>query len=172
MTVAVPLRAGGGEATMGRWFTAWRTDQQIDVALLIIRLALGVVMMAHGAQKLFGWFGGPGFDQAVANFASGMGIPPVLGGFSILVEFLAGLAVALGLLTRLAALGLAGHQVVAATLVHAANGFFMNWAGTPGRGHGVEMNLVLIAMALALVAAGSGRYGVDAVLGRQAAERP
>jgi putative oxidoreductase len=156
---------------MGRWFSSWftsrRSEHQIDVALLVLRLVLGLIMMAHGGQKLFGWFGGPGFGQSVANFASGMGIPPLLGGLSILVEFLAGAAVFVGLLTRLAALGLAVHQLVAALLVHLPNGFFINWGLTPGQGHGIEMNLALIAMAVALVCAGSGRYGGDAVWDRR-----
>jgi putative oxidoreductase len=149
---------------MRRWLGATRSIMAVDGLLLVLRIALGVIMMAHGCQKLFGWFGGAGFGQTVANFATGLDLPPWLSIMAILVESCAGLAVCVGLGTRLAALALCVHQLAAAWLVHLPNGFFLNWTLRPGQGHGVEMNLALIAIAVALVLGGSGRWGLDARL--------
>jgi putative oxidoreductase len=130
-----------------------------DVALLVLRLVLGGVFVAHGAQKLFGSFGGPGIE-GTTGFHEQLGIKParpmaVLAG---LTEFLGGILVVAGFLTPLAALALIGVMAVAVLTVNLKNGFF-------AANGGYEYNLVLAAVALALVLAGGGAYGLDAALG-------
>lgn len=130
-----------------------------DVALLVLRLVLGGVFVAHGAQKLFGSFGGPGIE-GTTGFHEQLGIKParpmaVLAG---LTEFLGGILVVAGFLTPLAALALIGVMAVAVLTVKLKNGFF-------AANGGYEYNLVLAAVALALALAGGGAYGLDAALG-------
>src|SRR5262245_25390935 len=100
-----------------------------DYVLTFSRVVLGTLFLVHGAQKVFGWFGGAGFDQTVKAFVHGMGIPTFFALLAILAEFLGGIGLLLGLLSRIAALGIAINMIVAVWLVHARNGLFMNWSG-------------------------------------------
>ena len=88
-------------------------------------------------------------------------IPAPLAAIAILVEFLGGLALLAGALTRWAALLTAVEMLVAAVIVHLPNGFFLNWANDPNKGHGIEYNVALIGAALALMLMGGGRFSVD-----------
>src|SRR5208337_4541239 len=99
-----------------------------DAAPTILRLALGAVFFAHGAQKMLGWWGGYGFSATMHGFEH-MGIPAVFALLAIVAEFCGGIGLILGLLSRVAAFGIACVMLVAIVKVHAANGFFMNWAG-------------------------------------------
>jgi putative oxidoreductase len=117
---------------------------------LVVRLGLGIVFFAHGAQKTFGWFGGRGLSATVAGFRQ-MNIPPAAATLAALVECLGGLALIVGFLARPAALGLIVVMLVAIVKVHARHGFFINFAQTPGKGHGFEFNLALIVMALSIL---------------------
>ena len=130
---------------------------------LVVRLALGVVFFAHGAQKVFGWFGGRGLSATIAGFRQ-MNIPPAATVLAAFIECFGGLAVLVGFLTRPAALGLIAVMLVAIAKVHAAHGFFLNWSMTPGKGHGYELNLALIAMALALLIGGGGVLSIDRLI--------
>jgi putative oxidoreductase len=130
-----------------------------DIALLVLRLVLGGVFVAHGAQKLFGSFGGPGIE-GTAGFHEQLGIKPakpmaILAG---LAEFVGGILMIAGFLAPLAALALIVVMIVAILKVHLRHGFF-------AASGGYEFNLVLIAVAVALLLAGSGAYGIDAALG-------
>ena len=125
----------------------------VDVGLFIVRLALGIIFIAHGGQKMFGWFGGRGLEATVTGFA-GMGIPTVFGYLAAFTEFFGGVAVLIGLLSRLAALGLTVTMAVAIAMVHGKNGFFL-------ANQGFEYNLALIAMALAVAIAGPGRIALS-----------
>jgi putative oxidoreductase len=140
-------------------FATDRADARVttatDWALLVLRLALGIIFVAHGAQKVFGWFGGHGLDATVAGFGK-MGIPAPMAYLAAFTELLGGAAVLLGVLTRLASLGLAVTMVVAMAMVHLKNGFFMNGPGGPG----IEYNVALLAMSVALMIAGPGRLAV------------
>ncbi len=129
-------------------------------SLLVTRLGLGVVFFAHGAQKVFGWFGGGGLKGTIAAFRQ-MGIPPGATAVAAFVECFGGLALLVGLLARPAALGLIVVMLVAIAKVHARHGFFINWLMTPGKGHGYEFNLALIAMALAILIGGAGTLSLD-----------
>ncbi len=140
-----------------------KPEQCNAVGLLIARLALGVVMFAHGAQKLLGWFGGNGWSASIEFMAETFGVPLLFAGLAILTEFFGGLMILSGAVTRLAALALAIEQIVAAAVVQMPSGFFLNWTPTMSTaGHGVEMNLVLIGLAGALFFTGPGLYALDA----------
>jgi putative oxidoreductase len=130
--------------------------RQIDTALAVLRVVLGITFILHGGQKLFVF----GFDGVSGAFAQ-MGIPApgILGPFVALVEFFGGIAITLGLLTRLAALGVGATMVVAILTVHLKNGFF---APT-----GVELPLALLAAAIALVITGAGDFSLDALVGKR-----
>lgn len=128
-------------------------------ALTLLRLTLALVMLPHGAQKALGWFGGAGPAGTIDVLGQHFGIPATLAVLAIAVEFLAPLALLLGVGTRVAALALAGQMVVAASF-HRANGFFMNWSGTQA-GEGFEYHLLYIGAALALVIGGAGAGSLD-----------
>ena len=139
-----------------------RMPEWKDEALLVLRVVLGVIFFMHGSQKVLGFFGGPGLAATVQFFQSKLGIPQFLAYTAAFTEFFGGIALVLGLFTRLAALGIGTDMAVAVVRVHLANGFFLNWFCQNGKGHGFEYNLALIAMALALVLTGGGNYSLDA----------
>jgi len=134
-----------------------------DHILMLVRAVLGVVFFAHGAQKALGWFGGPGFEVTIRSFTQGLRLPSFLAVLVILTEFLGGIALVLGLLSRVAAFGIAFEMVVAVFLVHASNGFFMNWQGSQ-KGEGFEYHLLAISMALLVTVRGAGAWSLDRVL--------
>lgn len=131
-----------------------------DTAGLLLRLGLGLVMFPHGAQKLFGWFGGYGFSGTLNFFTESMGIPVVFALAAILTESLGAMALIVGLCSRLAALGIAAIMTVAVFMVHLPNGFFMNWYGNQA-GEGFEYHLLAATIALAVAIKGGGRWSLD-----------
>jgi putative oxidoreductase len=133
-------------------------------SLLITRLALGIIFIAHGAQKLFGWFGGHGLKGTIGYFQQALKVPPALTVLAAATEFFGGVALVIGLLARPAAVGLIVVMLVAIATVHWRNGFFINWAQQPGKGHGYEMNLALLAMAFAVLVGGAGALSIDRML--------
>jgi putative oxidoreductase len=138
----------------------FRTEN--DYAVAAIRLVLGVVFFAHGAQKALGWFGGPGFDGTVGMFSQ-MGIGEPLAVLAIAAEFLGGLGLIVGLLARIAALGVMTNMVVAIILVHRQVGFFMNWTGNQ-TGEGFEFHLLALALAIGIVVKGAGALSIDRIV--------
>ena len=146
----------------------WLIDTDGDWVLTIVRVVLGVVLFAHGAQKLLGWFGGQGFSVTVRTFRDQLGIPAPLACLAIAAEFFCGLGLIVGLLTRIAALGISITMVVAALMVHLKYGFFLNWFGNKP-GHGIEYHLVVIALALVVIMKGAGAFSLDSALSRHAA---
>jgi len=137
-----------------------------DLTLTIARFVLAAIFFGHGSQKAFGWFGGPGFDNAINIFQNTMGIPAPLTIFVMFTELTAAVGMALGLLSRVAALGLLGLMIVAPF----ANGlypqFFMNWTGKfPHEGY--EYHLLAIALILTILVRGGGAMSVDAKLSRR-----
>ena len=131
-------------------------------AMTVVRITVGVVFFAHGAQKMLGWFGGRGFAGTMEYFA-GMHIPPFFGFVAICSEFFGGLCLIAGLLTRPAALGIFVDMVVAVALVHGANGFFMDWERTKGS-EGYEYHLLVLAMTVALMIMGAGAASIDRLI--------
>lgn len=128
-------------------------------SLLVVRLGLGVVFFAHGSQKVFGWFGGPGLAGTIKSFR-GLSVPPAAATLAAFIEFLGGCAMLTGLLARPAAVGIIVIMLVAIAKVHAKHGFFLN-LGVPGKGPGYEFNFVLIAVALAILIGGAGVLSID-----------
>jgi putative oxidoreductase len=130
---------------------------------LVVRLALGVVFCAHGSQKLFGWFDGPGLSATIGGFKQ-MNIPPAAALLAACIECFGGLALVAGFLARPAAVSLIVIMLVAIAKVHGKNGFFLNFYMTPGRGHGYEFNLALTAMALSILIGGAGALSIDRLI--------
>ncbi len=130
-------------------------------ASLILRVPVGLILAAHGAQKLFGWFGGYGLE-GTGQWMASIGLEPgylmaLLAGSA---EFFGGLALVLGLLTRPAALVSALTMLVAIFAVHFSNGLFMS-------NNGYEYALNLFAVTVALTFQGGGRFSLDGLLQRQ-----
>ncbi|OGW89930.1 MAG: hypothetical protein A3A73_01960 [Omnitrophica bacterium RIFCSPLOWO2_01_FULL_50_24] len=134
-----------------------------DSSSFILRVMLGAVMFPHGAQLLFGWFGGRGFEATMTGFTTSMGLTPLVAFLVIMAESLGALSLILGFMTRLCAFGLGSVMTGAIVLVHWRYGFFMNWSGTQA-GNGFEYHLLAIAIAVALVIKGGGRWSVDGQL--------
>src|SRR5437867_9932466 len=131
-----------------------------STATTILRLVLGVVFFAHGAQKMLGWFGGFGFAATMVMFTGMMHIPAPLAFLAIAAEFFGGLGLILGFLTRVAASGIAVNMLVAIATVHHSYGFFMNWTGTQ-KGEGFEYHLLVLAITVYLIIRGAGALSGD-----------
>ncbi len=131
-----------------------------DTALLILRVLLGIVFFPHGMQKLFGWFGGYGFSGTFGFFTGTMHVPAIFAFLAIIAEGLGCLGLITGFLTRLSALGIGTNMLVAILMIHYKFGFFMNWDGKQP-GEGIEFHLLVIAIALALIIRGGGKWSVD-----------
>ncbi|MGH9870746.1 MAG: DoxX family protein [Candidatus Polarisedimenticolia bacterium] len=140
-------------------------DTRDDPALAILRIVLGVTFFAHGAQKVLGWFGGPGFQGTLEGFGS-MGLPAPLTTLVMAAELGGAILLLIGLLSRVAAAGIAAVMVGAILMVHRQNGFFMNWMGQQA-GEGFEYHLLVLAIAAALMLGGGGALSADLVLSRQ-----
>jgi putative oxidoreductase len=134
-----------------------------DWMLTVLRLVMGVTFFMHGAQKMLGWFGGYGFSGTMGFFTNMMHIPAPFAVLAILAEFLGGIGLIVGALTRIAAFGIATNMVVAVLMVHANVGFFMNWTGQQ-KGEGFEYHLLALAIAIVLMVRGGGAFSVDRAL--------
>jgi putative oxidoreductase len=124
----------------------------VHLALLIARVIVGAVFMAHGAQKLFGAFGGPGLSAFV-------GMMGPLGYLVAIGEFFGGLGILVGFLSRFSAASIIVIMLGAIAMIHGKVGFFMNWMGKQG-GEGFEYHLLAIGILLVILIAGPGRYAV------------
>ena len=129
----------------------------------VLRVALGVVMFPHGAQKLLGMFGGGGLSATLKWLESSFHVPVYLALAAVLAESVGAVALVAGFCTRLAALAIAVDMSVAVYLVHSKVGFFMNWTSSQ-KGEGFEFHILAIAVALALAIKGGGLWSVDRAL--------
>ena len=134
-----------------------RTDP--DFAALFMRLALGVTIFPHGAQKVLGWFGGHGPAATIQGLGKA-GLPSWLVVFVMAAEFGGSILLILGFLTRIGAFGIGCVMAGAWAMVHAKVGFFMNWAGTQ-KGEGFEYHILALGLAVALLFTGGGALSVD-----------
>ena len=134
-----------------------------DLAVAILRLSLGVVFFAHGAQKALGWFGGFGFNGTMGFLTQKLNIPAPFAVLAIAAEFLGGLGLLVGLLSRIAAFGIACNMVVAVAVIHIQYGFFINWFGNQ-KGEGFEFHILAIAGALVIMIKGAGALSLDRAL--------
>lgn len=135
-----------------------------DWSLTLLRVAAGVVIFPHGAQKVLGAFNGPGL-QGTLGFMSSMGIPLVFAWLAIAAEFLGGIGLIFGFLTRVAAFGVFSTMVTAVAMIHAKNGFFMNWTGAQ-KGEGIEYFIYALAVLGILIAKGGGNLSIDRILAK------
>ena len=123
----------------------------------VARMILGIIFVAHGSQKVFGWFGGPGLKKTLSTLTESVGLPRIVAVAAVGAEFLGGLALILGLLARISALGIAVSMLAAILMVHGKYGLFMNWFGDR-KGHGIEYHLLAIALAIVIIANGAGAF--------------
>ena len=136
--------------------TTTRDRSAVDWALLVARIVVGAIFMTHGAQKLFGAFGGPGLS-AIVQMMGPLGYLVTVG------EFFGGLGLISGFLSRLSAASIIIIMLGAVATVHSKFGFFMNWAGNQA-GEGFEYHLLAIGALLPIVIAGPGRFAVGRFL--------
>src|SRR3989442_6234882 len=133
----------------------------VDVALLVVRVIVGIIFAAHGAQKLFGAFGGPGLSAMVQPPPNGMGL---LGYPVTIGEFFGGLALTVGFLCRFSAASLIVIMLGAIALVHGQHGFFLGYAPSDTLAtSGFEYNLALIGLLTPILIAGPGRLAIGRI---------
>ena len=132
---------------------------------LILRLTLGLVIFPHAAQKLFGWFNGPGLSGEMQYLTQTTGLSTFTAVMVILVECGGALLLLSGLATRIAAVGMMGLFIGMIVVVHYKSGFFMNWfAQAPAGQEGFEYHLLVIGMCVALILTGGGRFSIDRLI--------
>ncbi|MCC2522125.1 oxidoreductase [Vibrio coralliilyticus] len=137
------------------------TESKAGYSALALRIPVGIIFMAHGAQKLFGWFGGYGLEGTGQWMASiGLGPGVLMAFLAGSAEFFGGLFILLGLLTRPASIALAFTMLVAIFSVHFENGLFMS-------NNGYEFGLALMAASVSLALSGSGRAAVDQFIAKK-----
>ncbi len=136
---------------------------------LILRVVVGGVIFAHGAQKLLGWFGGNGFDGTMGFFTQKMGLPWLVAFLVIIGESVGSLGLMAGILTRFTAASFVVIMLGAIATVHVPHGFFMNWFGQQA-GEGFEFHLLVIGMSLALLVTGGGKWSLDGLIARRLGE--
>jgi putative oxidoreductase len=158
-TSALALDHSGRRSGSLSWFRSLTATAQ-DWSATVLRLTLALVIFPHGAQKLLGWFGGYGFGGTMGFFTGAMGLPWILGFAVIVIEFFGPLALAIGVATRAAALGIAAVMIGAVATTHAQFGFFMNWGGTAA-GEGFEFHLLALGIAVAVMIKGGGAISLD-----------
>jgi putative oxidoreductase len=127
---------------------------------LVTRVALGLLILPHGLQKAFGFFGGYGFSGTMGYFTDFIKIPWLLGAFIIFAELVGALLLIAGLGVRFWAVIIAAIMIGTIVTVHGANGFFMDWGGVL-KGEGYEYHLAIVFLAVVLVMNGAGKYSVD-----------
>ncbi|HEY1987618.1 MAG TPA: DoxX family protein [Terracidiphilus sp.] len=129
----------------------------------VARIILGIIFFAHGSQKVFGWFGGPGLRQTIRTLTEFVGLPSIIAVVAVGAEFVGGVALIVGFLGRISALGIALNMLAAIFMVHGKYGLFMNWFGDR-KGHGIEYHLLAIGLAMVIIAKGAGAFSLDRLL--------
>jgi putative oxidoreductase len=142
------------------------TQNKLDLTLLTTRLIVAGVVFAHGVQKLFGWFGGFGFEGTMGFFTQVIGLPYIFALLIILGETVGMVALAAGLFSRSLSAAVIGIMLGAIATVHAPNGFFMNWGGTQ-QGEGFEFHIVVIALSFVTLVHGPGAFSLDKIFFRE-----
>ncbi len=127
---------------------------------IILRLTLSLILFPHGAQKMFGWFGGYGFTGTMDYFTSTVHLPWIIAFLIIIIECIGPFFLFIGFLSRIWALAVVVLFIGIIFTAHIDNGFFMNWFGQQ-KGEGYEFHLLVIGIALAIVTHGSGKLSVD-----------
>src|ERR1700757_173752 len=136
------------------------TGTHTDLVVGIARIVLGIIFFAHGAQKMLGWFGGPGLAGSMRTFTEHVRLPSTLAFLVIAGEFFSGIGLIVGLFSRIAALVIVLTMVGAIAMVHFRFGLFLDWFGSR-KGHGIEYHLLVIALGLVVVVKGAGAFSLD-----------
>src|ERR1700756_1589903 len=136
------------------------TGTHVDWVVGIARLVLGIIFFGHGAQKMLGWYGGPGLASSMRTFTEHLHLPSTLAFLVIAGELFSGIGLIVGLFSRIAALVIALTMVGAIATVHFRFGLFMDWFGSQ-KGQGIEYHLLAIALALIVVVKGAGVFSLD-----------
>ena len=136
------------------------TGTHADWVVGIARILLGIIFFGHGAQKMLGWYGGPGLANSMRAFTEHLHLPSTLAFLVIAGELFGGIGLIVGLFSRIAALVIALTMVGAIATVHFRFGLFLNWFGNQ-KGHGIEYHLLAIALALVVVVKGAGAFSLD-----------
>lgn len=134
-----------------------------DLTGFITRLTIGLVMFPHGMQKVFGWFGGPGYANEMKFFTETLHIPWLVAFVVIVIEFLGSISLIIGFASRLWAAAMIFLFIGIIFTEHVDHVFFMNWYGTQ-KGEGYEYHLLIIGLSLATLIRGSGKYSIDGIL--------
>jgi len=145
------------------WKNLLSTDKD-NLSALIIRLTVGIVLFPHGAQKLFGWFGGYGLSGTMGYLTNTQHLPWILSLLVILIEAIGSLALIAGFATRFFAFGILAEFIGIIFTVHLKFGFFMNWNALPNTSEGFEYHLLILGLAAALLITGGGKWSVDSKL--------
>jgi putative oxidoreductase len=132
----------------------------IEWVLLVTRLLVAFVTAMHGVQKLFGWFGGYGFDGTLQFFTQTIGLPYIFGVLIILAETVGMIALALGVFSRVFSGAVVAIMLGAIFSFHLPNGFYMNWGGKLA-GEGYEYHLLMIGLTLPVLLLGGGTFSLD-----------
>jgi len=127
---------------------------------LIIRLTIGLVMFPHGAQKVFGWFGGPGFSKEMSFFTETLHLPWLMAFLVIFIEFFGAISLIIGFATRLWSVAMVMLFIGIIFTEHLQNGFFINWFGNQ-KGEGYEYHLLIIGLSITAFINGSGKFSID-----------
>ena len=139
------------------------TGTHTDLVVGIARIVLGIIFFAHGAQKMLGWYGGPGLASSMRTFTEHLHLPATLAFLLIAGEFFSGIGLIVGLFSRIAALAIVLTMVGAIATVHFRFGLFLNWFGNQ-QGHGIEYHLLAIALAMVVVVRGGGAFSLDGLV--------
>jgi putative oxidoreductase len=164
VTTTVPAPQSRVRTLLAALFSTRTAALPADCALIAARVVLAWIFIYHGSRRLFGWFDGPGIHSSAQYFAQTAGLRPgtffaVMGGG---IEFGGGIALAIGLVARLAGLGIFVDMMMAIVTVTWANGI-----NATGGKSGYELNLALGTLALVIAFFGAGRFSVDALLERR-----
>ncbi|HEY0770846.1 MAG TPA: DoxX family protein [Sphingobacteriaceae bacterium] len=133
---------------------------------LINRLTIGLILFPHGAQKLLGWFGGPGFSGEMNFFTETLNLPWLIAFLVIIIEFFGSVFLIAGFASRVWAAAMIVLFIGIILIGHIEHGFFMNWFGDQ-KGEGYEYHLLIIGLSLAVLVIGSGKLSVDGVLAKR-----
>ncbi|MEO5996425.1 MAG: DoxX family protein [Chitinophagaceae bacterium] len=136
-------------------------------AALFARVTLGLVVFPHGAQKLFGWFGGYGYEGTMGYMTQHMQLPYIIGLLVILIESFGALFLVIGFFSRFFAFCIFCNFVGIIFHSNLNNGFFMNWDMLPDKPEGYEYHLLIIGVAIVLIIFGGGKLSVDAALSKK-----
>ncbi|MCK0178425.1 DoxX family protein [Flavobacteriaceae bacterium S0862] len=137
-----------------------------NIGFSIARLALGLVIFPHGAQKLLGLYGGYGYSATMETFTTQMGLPSIVAFSVIMIEFFGSISLILGLFSRFWALSLTGMFMGIIFITQLEHGFFMNWFGNQA-GEGYEYSLLIIGLALTILVNGSGKWSIDNLISKK-----